>query len=198
MRLRAADTNLSKGDWWRRPTKEDFLQKQAKARGDIPSLWGTSFNSTGDMCLSNDLHQIPGSPLTIRSLSTLITSRHLDLVVQIETKSHTISHWLERSVFVHHLRKKAWTFLSSKSMKRSRFCFIEASSWSLILLERLSHIYNTQLLPRERLTGGELPPHNRWQKHSPRTKGSARKMWLDWFLKCLEMPKNQVVFILSG
>lgn len=128
----------------------------------------------------------PGTPLTIRSLSTLTTSRHLDLVVQIETKSHTTFLWFGRSVFAHHFRKKAWTFLSSKSMKSSRFCFIKASFWNLILLERLSHMYNAQLLPRECLTGGELPPHNRWQKHSPRTKGSARNTLLDWFLKCLK------------
>lgn len=50
--------------------------------------------------------RFPGSPLTIRSLSTLITSRHLDLVILIETKFPTIFSWFERSVFAHHFRKK--------------------------------------------------------------------------------------------
>lgn len=140
----------------------------------------------------------PGSPVTVRS-------QHPD---------HKQTSWLSCpnwDQIPHHFpliwkicvcssfQKKTWIFLSSKSPKSNRFYFIKASFWILILLERLSHMYNIHLLPREHLTGGELPPHNRWQKHSPRKKGSAGNMWLDWFLKCLkEMPKNQVVFILSG
>lgn len=52
--------------------KEDFLQWQPEARGDIPWLRGASTNSTGDS-LSNGKTCIstrsPGSPLIIRNLS---------------------------------------------------------------------------------------------------------------------------------
>lgn len=34
--------------------EDNFLQRQAEARGDISRLQGASRNSTGDLCLSND------------------------------------------------------------------------------------------------------------------------------------------------
>lgn len=180
-------------------TIEDFLQRLAKARGDIPSQWGTSLNSTGDVCLSNDLHLI--SWITIDCNESQHPDHKQTSWFSCPNSDQIPRHFpmIWKICVCSSFQKKTWTFLSSKSLKSSRFCFIEASSWILILLERLSHMYIAQLLPREHLTGGELLPHDRWQEHSPRKKGSAGNMWLDWFLKCLKkMPKNQVVFILLG
>lgn len=148
---------------------EDFLQRQQRPEGTSLAN-GASLNSTGDTSLSNEVHQISWIFIDCKE------SQHPD---------HKQASWfscLNQDQIPHHFlliwkicvcspfQKKTWTFLPSKSLKSSRFCFIKASSWILILLERLSHMYNAQLLPREHLTGGELPPHNRWQKHSPRKK----------------------------